>query len=158
MYTKFMNTITLTKTRICNGCKAEKDLDEFYPVKHGKYGKAAKCKGCMYELVKKSNEKNPGIKRNSRWKNRFKILNPNGTQFTYEDYEVMVTLFGDKCQVCGRTEKTAQNKTFWTVDHDHETGIVRGLVCFNCNVGLGALGDNIEGLEKALSYLKKHYA
>jgi len=43
------------------------------------------------------------------------------------------------------------------LDHDHATLKFRGWLCRNCNVGIGQLGDNIEGLEKALVYLKNHY-
>jgi hypothetical protein len=39
------------------------------------------------------------------------------------------------------------------VDHDHQTGVVRGLLCNGCNMGLGALGDTVESLERALRYL-----
>lgn len=41
------------------------------------------------------------------------------------------------------------------VDHDHETGHVRGLLCTNCNVALGKFKDNVEGLRKALRYVQK---
>jgi Recombination endonuclease VII len=44
------------------------------------------------------------------------------------------------------------------VDHDHETGAVRGLLCHRCNTGLGSLGDTIESAERAVAYLKRRPA
>ena len=56
------------------------------------------------------------------------------------------------CECCGTI--TEPNKLH--LDHDHGTYEFRGWVCRKCNVGLGALGDNIEGLEQAIKYLKRH--
>ena len=53
-----------------------------------------------------------------------------------------------KCQCCGRIDKLH-------LDHCHNTGAYRGFTCKNCNVGFGHLGDSVEGLERALQYLKK---
>ena len=43
------------------------------------------------------------------------------------------------------------------LDHDHSTLEFRGWLCYSCNTGIGKLGDNVEGLEKALTYLRNHY-
>tara|TARA_A200000159_G_C7239023_1_gene303691 strand:+ start:39 stop:185 length:147 start_codon:yes stop_codon:yes gene_type:complete len=42
-------------------------------------------------------------------------------------------------------------------DHDHNTLKFRGWICDPCNMGIGKLGDDLEGIEKALAYLKGHY-
>ena len=55
-----------------------------------------------------------------------------------------------KCECCGGTVGT------FFFDHCHETEVFRGWLCRSCNVGLGFLGDNIKGVEKALTYLRKH--
>lgn len=57
----------------------------------------------------------------------------------------------DYCQCCGSTE----GRSLIVLDHDHITDKFRGWVCKNCNTGIGLLGDNIEGLETAIKYLRK---
>lgn len=54
------------------------------------------------------------------------------------------------CDCCG----VADSKMI--LDHDHTTEEFRGWLCYRCNSGIGALGDTTEGLELALSYLRKH--
>jgi hypothetical protein len=59
----------------------------------------------------------------------------------------MIDRQGGYCIIC--FDKPAEH-----VDHDHKTGKVRGVLCFNCNGGLGQFGDNIGKLESAIEYLK----
>jgi hypothetical protein len=58
----------------------------------------------------------------------------------------------NSCAICGGD---AGQRSF-SVDHDHISGKVRGLLCRGCNVGIGNLKDDIEILEKAIEYIKKH--
>jgi len=58
---------------------------------------------------------------------------------------------GTTCDCCGRTDKEL------VLDHCHKDNKKRGWICQNCNLGLGRLGDCIEGVERALEYLKKYY-
>ena len=60
----------------------------------------------------------------------------------------IVRLQGGKCGMC---EKITDLRP----DHDHKTGEIRGALCTGCNSGLGLLGDNEEGLVRALAYIRK---
>ena len=55
---------------------------------------------------------------------------------------------GTPCECCGKTDE----KLHW--DHCHDTKEHRGWICGNCNTGIGKLGDNIEGVQKAVDYLE----
>lgn len=61
-----------------------------------------------------------------------------------------------KCLICGRHfEEVSTNRTKTAcVDHDHKTGVVRGLLCWNCNVAIGKLDDNPDTVLNAYKYLK----
>jgi hypothetical protein len=54
------------------------------------------------------------------------------------------------CECCG----SSPNKRSLNLDHDHVTGLFRGWLCDNCNTGIGRLGDSINGLLRAIKYLK----
>ena len=75
---------------------------------------------------------------------------------TIEEYEALLEAQGGVCAVC----KRPQRKVAWgavvmmSVDHDHKTGVVRGLLCYHCNAGLGFFDDDPELLEAAVGYLK----
>jgi hypothetical protein len=64
---------------------------------------------------------------------------------TLEDWNVLFDAQGRACACCGA--KTSNAKSGWNVDHDHETGRVRGIVCHRCNVTLGRVGDSLEAVK-----------
>lgn len=65
---------------------------------------------------------------------------------TLEDYEKMSDLQNGKCAICGEKKELH-------VDHDHETGMIRGLLCGNCNRAIGIMKDDKNLLIKAIEYL-----
>lgn len=70
---------------------------------------------------------------------------------TLEEYEAMLEVQGGVCAMCGGTQERALN-----VDHCHETGRVRALLCTPCNGMLGNARDSIENLERGITYLRKY--
>lgn len=79
---------------------------------------------------------------------------------TQADVDAMLASQGGGCAICGLAEKKADSRSGKTVeicvDHNHETGKVRGLLCDQCNRGIGLLGDSVETLRAALAYLERH--
>lgn len=63
---------------------------------------------------------------------------------------LMESYQGHKCAICEQPEKNGKSLS---IDHDHDSGKVRGLLCNNCNRALGLLKDDKEMLSKAIHYL-----
>lgn len=70
---------------------------------------------------------------------------------TETDYNRMFEEQEGKCKICGRHQSDME--TSLAIYHDHNTGIVRGLLCNKCNVAIGLLNDNIGSLQAAIQYL-----
>lgn len=83
---------------------------------------------------------NPDAYRRTKLKHRYGL--------SFEQYQELFLKQDGKCACCN--ERAAVD-----VDHCHDTGKVRGLLCRSCNVGLGQLGDSVEGLRRAIAYLEK---
>ncbi|MCA1696558.1 MAG: endonuclease VII domain-containing protein [Actinobacteria bacterium] len=78
---------------------------------------------------------------------------------TLEQYQAMFAAQGGVCAICGEPERQVRKSSSpveLAVDHDHETGVIRALLCNNCNKGLGCLMDSPELLRRAALYLEKH--
>jgi hypothetical protein len=71
---------------------------------------------------------------------------------TIEERDAMLKAQGG-CASCGATEPGGKNG--WHVDHCHITGIVRGILCHQCNVALGQVNDSLEHLHKLIAYLER---
>jgi hypothetical protein len=72
---------------------------------------------------------------------------------SFDDYKSLLEKQDYRCAIC-KTEDMKTARTEWfAVDHCHESGKVRGLLCNNCNRGVGLLQDSVEILENAINYL-----
>ncbi|MEV4115852.1 endonuclease VII domain-containing protein [Nonomuraea sp. NPDC049695] len=113
-------------------------VTEFGRNRAEKSGLTAYCKPCHNIVMREERIKNHGSTRNYHLKRRYGI--------TEDDFERMLARQGGLCAICKVVPGTF-------VDHSHETGQVRGVLCFNCNNGLGHFGDNLVLLELAALYL-----
>lgn len=79
---------------------------------------------------------------------------------TVADYAKMLEAQNGVCAICNKPETHVKNGkiAMLAVDHCHTGGQVRGLLCVNCNQGLGQFKDDISTLERAIAYLKSHGA
>ncbi len=71
-----------------------------------------------------------------------------------DEFEQMFEAQGRVCAICGSPDSKHKNAKF-CVDHDHETGLIRGLLCKTCNWMLGHSGDNPDVLRKGADYLER---
>jgi hypothetical protein len=81
----------------------------------------------------------------------YKLLTRYGIE--ENDYDALLARQGGRCAICDATEPGGQRRVF-SVDHDHMTGLVRGLLCGNCNFALGHFKDRPDLLERAVEYLR----
>jgi hypothetical protein len=65
-----------------------------------------------------------------------------------EEYQAQCEKQDNLCACCSKEVPILY------VDHCHDSNTIRGFICHSCNAGIGLLGDNLEGLEKAIKYLK----
>lgn len=71
---------------------------------------------------------------------------------TAEAYEAMLAAQGGVCAICGGVDAKGRRLS---VDHDHESGVVRALLCGGCNVALGFMRDDPTLLRAAADYLER---
>ena len=131
-----------TNIKKCTTCGLEKQHTEFPPRRR-------KCRECVAEYLKAWKAENHEKVR------EYKILKNFGV--TYHKYEEMHKQQKGLCAICQKPELALMfgKEMKLAVDHDHNTGTVRGLLCCNCNRGIGLLKDNPEWLRRAAEYIEK---
>jgi hypothetical protein len=72
---------------------------------------------------------------------------------TEEQFSALLVSQGNKCAICSGEFGIGKCKPI--IDHNHGTGAVRGALCIGCNTSLGHFGDNEEGLQRAVNYLRR---
>jgi hypothetical protein len=159
------------EVKICNGCKVAKGADNFYRYSKGKL--YHRCIPCIAEYNRAQTVKHAEKRRSydrargngwdrsgrEKWtiseQSKYDSYLRRTYGITLAQYDMILTNQGGVCAIC----KKSCNRTSTVrlcVDHDHSNGIVRGLLCFQCNVGLGKFGDSAENLKSAIDYLERN--
>ena len=142
-------------TKKCTSCQQEKSLTEFFS-RGGKLAHLYKsrCKQCMQAQRQEWADKNRGHLnewQRHNWVTAGRRLRRRGA--TQQMYDTLYEAQKGCCALCNEPEE----KFAWLcIDHDHSTGRIRGLLCPNCNRGLGLLQDRPDLLRKAAEYVDAH--
>lgn len=128
--------------RQCTKCKEQKPIQSFHKKKGSADGFSRTCKSCDYLKTKESRKKNPDTHTDYWLKQKYGI--------SIVEFNSMLEKQDYSCAIC----KAKPNYRL-CVDHRHDTGKVRGLLCRNCNKAIGQLGDTPESVLKAYLYLKE---
>jgi len=141
--------------KTCKHCSVEKPLDEFYTHARTRDGKGSWCKKC---LIQKTAEKRKDPVQKELWKEygrRSTLKNRYG--ITAEQYDKMIDDQEGVCAICKvNTQGGRGPNSRLAVDHNHDTGAVRGLLCGMCNQGIGMFKENPETMITAIEYLKSY--
>ncbi len=139
--------------KICTICKEQKESILFpksaQPRKDGSYGRRSVCKRCHSKRVQVSRK----LRGRSETKEQIRKYNLK-KQFglSIDQYNTMLAEQNNVCCICGLIDR----KYRLAVDHCHKTGKIRGLLCSNCNQGIGHLKDNPALLRKAADYVERN--
>lgn len=142
--------------KVCKKCLVEKPLVDFFKDKALLDGHANTCKSCKQDLTYKWREANKD-KYNSYMRDRNKHHYPEYRLLRYGKtnawFQKTLSEQDSKCAICKK--ENPSKKRSLAVDHNHSTGKVRGILCYNCNRLLHAF-DNLDLFNKIMLYLNKH--
>lgn len=130
---------------ICRKCKLEQSIENMVLDKRIKQGHTTICKKCSCK------DRCKYYRENKRQKQNYDLHRTYG--ISIDEYDRMSTLQNHRCAIC-RTLNPGGNKSRFSVDHDHNTGTIRGLLCGTCNLAIGLMKDNLAVLEKAAEYIR----
>ena len=138
-------------TRKCNKCNQTfPATEEFFYKKNGcRHGLNPRCITCHLAVNKDYYHSLPQEEKSRRGKrNNLK----HKYDITPEQWDEMFEAQGGACAICKTTNPPGYGNSLH-VDHCHDSGTVRGLLCVNCNKGLGHFMDNPELLAAAIEYI-----
>lgn len=128
----------------CPDCGVGKELDEFNRSADTSDGRHSYCRECQRKKKRAAYQANLEMTRLRKRASQFGI--------TVEHLQSLIADQANGCAICGRQCVSGRALA---LDHDHETGQLRGLLCANCNRAIGQLQDSVEILRSALAYLEK---
>ncbi len=166
----------VSKTKRCSKCGETKPVAEFHKQKTSSDGLRSQCKACrrayalQYNAAHKDARNAASRRYHQEHKERERVRNAayharpdvktrkrerdlGRYGVTLAEYDAMLEAQGGACAICGKAPGEEGRRL--AVDHDHETGEVRGLLCGKCNQGIGCLQDSAELARRAMMYLQE---
>ncbi len=130
--------------------QAKRDYEKAYRAKPENKAKAKQATKRFYDnnpdyligQYQRYKKKNPLWSRQQQLKVKYEI--------TLEEFDLIFANQNNGCAIC---KSWSHNGRGWHVDHDHNNGRIRGVLCNNCNVAIGHMRDSIEILTAAINYL-----
>jgi hypothetical protein len=154
----------------CSTCKRRLSLDAYYKRSKAADGLMYRCKDCCRDAYNKRYSDDPNFREqrarhtrshyeaNAEKIRRSRRRNLNKYGLTMDQFEEMNDKQNGLCAICGRSPYEGQEnprKSRLSVDHDHETGRVRGLLCDPCNTGIGLFKEDPNRMMSAITYLQE---
>lgn len=160
------------ESKHCNECKETKPASDFgkRKRKNGRVTLTTLCRKCDLARFNRWKYRDHGKYLARRRDQRAARLAAGSREIlaqvlsryrlSVKDFDAMLANQGGVCAICGgpETSRNQHGPLRLSVDHDHSTGLVRGLLCRSCNNLLGQARDNCTLLERAADYLVKNYA
>jgi hypothetical protein len=139
-------------TRLCTGCKVAKPFEDFSSGYKAKKQRDAKNKKYLRSKCRLCENARSRVYHNNNKEKirRLHVINHRRKRYglNEEQYDAMILSQNNLCAICNKPS----HKTLH-IDHNHTTGKVRGLLCSNCNTGIGFFKEDIASLYRAIEYL-----
>lgn len=142
----------------CNKCKQVKETSSFAVSRAEIDGLQRTCRKCAKAIYKayKENQKTCSDEEQQTVKDRIRETKYKMKYgLTLEQFDKMREEQDYRCYICSSHEVENRHKVLY-IDHDHDTGEVRKLLCSKCNQGLGLFNDSSGLLAKAAKYLETY--
>jgi hypothetical protein len=136
--------------KVCKKCGIHKPLSDFYQKNSSVDGHEHSCKTCRRRQMSAADK----ARYESARRREAHLM--NAYVITPAIYDHLLLMQGGHCAMCPSTNSGRKGDKYLVVDHCHTTNQIRGLLCHNCNILLGAAKDDQQTLQNAISYLSKY--
>ncbi|AUV60620.1 endonuclease VII [Gordonia phage SteveFrench] len=126
----------------CSSCKERLPRESFDRNRRMASGYASQCKTCF----RNKGYTDEASRSEYRFQRKYGI--------SMQEYDRMFDDQCGRCKLCGQSPEGSRYSKLY-IDHNHQTGKVRGLLCIECNFGLGKFKDNAELLDRASDYVRQ---
>ena len=160
----------------CKKCGVVKALSEFHIARDNRDGHRNECKSCWKKICRARYlaTRDEYIRRSQKWRDEHpeyyeEVLRRNREEnrdrraevgrrsyfrrkygLSMGELDFLRIVQGDRCAICGEADTSGLH-----VDHHHDTGLIRGLLCGKCNKAIGLLREDPALFDSASSYLQR---